>query len=316
MSKAADAYRCTRCQKERKGRFTRPQSGLPGSWTQGDSQGRSIPQWYCYTCLPEGQGRDEVNDIVAKTTPIIVPQPQAVNMEREHQKGLALVNPIMAQMEGLEVNSEESYLVADQLVGEIRRRRKGWEPIWGAIQDRIVKPLRDSLEGAYSINREVDGALEKAEKSLKAKMSTYKNEERLRLERENRERDAEADRTQALIDETKRKLETARGSVKGVLTRNLSRLDTHQQAVMETVPLPVVGANSSTRTVKRVEVDNLQAFAVALTIGKLRDHAIKALILAAVNDALRGVARTQEQKDEMAQWPGLKMVETTQIVGH
>lgn len=313
MSKAQDTYRCTRCHKERAGRFTRPKSGAAGSWTQGDSQGRSIPQWYCFTCLPKGQGRDEEEEVAKSIAPIPV---ATVNIEREHQKGLALVNPILQQLDGLEVIDEPSYLVADELVGEIRKRRRGWEPIWNAIQERVIKPARESLDGIYSINREVDGALEKAEKSLKAKMATFKDKERLELAARNLKRDEDADRTQAIIDETKRKLSDARGSVKGVLTKNLNRNEAHLQTVMETVPLPVVGTSSSTRIVKTIEVDNLQAFAVALTIGPLKDHAIRQLITAAVNEALKAAGWTQVQKDEMAQWPGLKLVESTQIVGH
>jgi hypothetical protein len=245
-----------------------------------------------------------------------LPSTPTVNIEREHQKGLALANPIIQELGQLQITNEEEYLAADALLGRVRQSRKVWGSIWEQIQGRVIKPQREALEGVYFINREVDGPLEKGEKLLKSEMQLYKNEERRRLEQENRQRDAEAARTQQLIEEARTKLETARGSVKAILTRTVNRLETQQQVVMETTPLPVIGANSSTRQVKTIEVDNLQAFAVALTIGKLKDHPIRAAVTAAVNAVLKGEARTQEQKDIMAQWPGLKLVESTQIVGH
>ncbi len=235
-----------------------------------------------------------------------------VNIERERQKGLALVTPILPKLEGLEVVDEESYQVADELIGQIRQRRKGWEPIWGAIQERMIKPLRETLEGAYSINRDVDGALEKAEKQLKGKMADYKDKERLRIAAENRKRDEDAERLQAQIEETKRKLEDARGSVKGVLTRNLNRLDSQQQAVMETVPLPVLGTNSSDRVVKVLTVTNLPEFVKFLD----PNEPMYMPILNAINSVLRSEGRTNERKAEMAQWPGVELVDRTQIVGH
>lgn len=320
MSKATDTYECALCHKMKRGRFTRRRDGAQGSWTPGDSQRRSIPTWYCYICLPQGQGRDEEID-VAKTqdrpqgaaAAVLAP---SINIEREHQKGLALVNPILEQIQGLSVTTEEEYQAADGLVGEIRKRRKAWSPIWEAIMSRVVKPQRDALEGVYSINREVDGPLEKAEKQVKTLMTSYKNEERDRIAKEELERELEAERTQQQIEATRVKLAGATGSVKGVLTRNLNRLETHQQAVIETVPMAVQGVNSSSRVVKSVVVENLPHFASALTLGTLKDDPIKPLILNAINSVLRSEGRSQEARDIMAQWPGLKLVESTQIVGH
>lgn len=242
--------------------------------------------------------------------------PVAINIEREHQRGLALVNPIIQQLEGLAVTDEASFLHADEIVGEIRRRRKAWEPIWSAIMTRVVKPQRDALEGIYSINREVDGPLERAEKQVKAQMASYKNQERLRIDAENRARDEEAERVQEQIEATRKKLESASGSVKGVLTRNLNRLENHQQTVIETVPLPVLGVNSSSRVIKSVAVDDIHVFAIALKNGALKDNPIKPLIMNAINSVLKSEGRSQEARDIMAQWPGLKLVDNTQIVGH
>lgn len=238
-----------------------------------------------------------------------------LNIEREHQKGLALVNPLLEKLHELKVVDEESYLVADELLGRIRQGLKQWGVVWETIQERVIKPQREALEGVYSINREIAGPLEKGEKALKASMGAYKTAEADRIARENIERDREAQRLQDEIDRaTALQQQTKSPVARGVLTRNINRLNTMQQGVMETVPTPVVGAASSSRVVTYPELENLQAFAVALSVGSLKAHPIRALVIEAINAVLKGEG-TKDVKAEMAQWPGCKMGRTTQIVG-
>jgi hypothetical protein len=241
----------------------------------------------------------------------------SVNIEREHQKGLALVNPLVQELGKVQITNELEYQAADVLLGKIRVARKGWGTIWTAIQERVIKPQRDALEGVYSINREVDGPLERGEKFVKSEMALYKDEERKQLEKANREREAEAERVQQQIEATRAKLATASGSVKGVLTRNLGRLDAHQQAVMEQVPMAVQGVNSSTRVVKVLKVSNLLLLAQYLASEEVdpdKDPAAVAL-LQAVEESLQKSGRTQYEKERLAQWPGVSLMDTTQIVG-
>lgn len=50
----SDTHKCVRCSHTKEGRFTRINSGRSGTWTKA-----SLPAWWCYTCLPLGEGRGE-----------------------------------------------------------------------------------------------------------------------------------------------------------------------------------------------------------------------------------------------------------------
>jgi hypothetical protein len=321
VSRTADSHLCVMCQRTKRGRFTRRKDVTPGTWSHGDSQRRNIPMWYCFTCLPQGEGRDEgpVPKQVEKVKPGSTSQGNGavvVNIEKDHQAGLALVNPLVQQLDSLEVVDEGSYLLADQLLGKIRNARKTWGLIWDRIQEKVVKPQREALDGVYAINREVDGPLERGERLLKAAMTDYKNEERERIARETAERERKALQLQQEIEAAEQaKARVSSPAARGAITRNINRLESQQQSVMEATPLPVLGTASSTRTVTVIELESLPAFAVALTVGSLKDYPIRQLVINAVNSVLKSEGRTTELKEGMSKWPGCKLVEHTQIVG-
>jgi len=50
------AYHCVQCREKKAGRFTRHQHAAGGGWTQG----RDKVMWFCWDCLPKGDGRGEV----------------------------------------------------------------------------------------------------------------------------------------------------------------------------------------------------------------------------------------------------------------
>lgn len=242
----------------------------------------------------------------------------AVNLEREHQKGLALINPILKELEGLEVVDEPSYLEADAMLGKVRNSRKTWATIWSAIDTRIVKPLRESLDGAYAINREVDRPLEQAEKAIKLKMGAYKEAEARQIAAADREREQEAERLQAEIEDAARKEDAAKSPVmKRRMAMQREILEGQQQEVIETVALPVIGSAATTRVVTYPVVVNLQQLAVALLVGTLskKESGMRARVIDAVNAVLKAEARTAERKAEIAAWPGCELKSETQIVG-
>lgn len=322
MSKSPDTYQCATCGKVRAGRFTRRRSGAAGSWTPGDSQRRSIPYWFCYTCLPLGEGRDEEAQVPIKSEkvshiqPSQAPQALSATIEREHRQGLALANPLIQELGRLHVTTAEEYLVADQLLGKVRNARKQWGTIWQQFYTRVVQPQKAALDNMYAINREIEKPLEDGEKKLKTAMADYKTEERRLLEEANRKRDEEANRTEQLIAETQAKLATAKGSVKRVLNNNLERLENRQQAIMEDVPLPVLASNSSERTIKVLKVNNLLRLAQFLASDEIdpQDLAAQA-VLEAVELAIQRAGRTQAEKERLSQWPGVSLVDQAQIVG-
>jgi len=53
--RVADAYHCTTCREKKPGRFTRHAHAASGGW----SRGLDKVLWYCWDCLPLGDGRGE-----------------------------------------------------------------------------------------------------------------------------------------------------------------------------------------------------------------------------------------------------------------
>jgi hypothetical protein len=51
-------YHCIRCKQEKDGRFTKHKFSSGNGW----SQGMQVLNWYCWECLPKGDGRDETPD--------------------------------------------------------------------------------------------------------------------------------------------------------------------------------------------------------------------------------------------------------------
>lgn len=240
-----------------------------------------------------------------------------VNLQREHQRGLALVNPLVEQLSAITIEDEASYLQADALLGKIRNALKQWGTVWDMIQDRVVKPQREALDGVYSVNREVSGPMEKAEKLLKSKMKDYKDEEAKRIAQEIADRDAETDRLQQQIDDAKRREEMAKTpQARRVAQRQIVALDSTQQAVIENTPMAVQGSSSSTRTVKVPIVTNLQHLMMALSVGSLKaETALWDKIYESVQAIIKTEGKSQARKDEMMTWPGITIQDETQIVG-
>lgn len=50
-----ERYRCVTCRQEKDGRFTHHKLASGSGWSQGAQQ----PIWYCWDCLPNGEGRGE-----------------------------------------------------------------------------------------------------------------------------------------------------------------------------------------------------------------------------------------------------------------
>lgn len=48
-------YDCVQCKQDTDGRFTKRKLSGGGGWDQGNQQGL----WYCWNCLPKGEGRNE-----------------------------------------------------------------------------------------------------------------------------------------------------------------------------------------------------------------------------------------------------------------
>lgn len=259
----ADKALCIKCQRTREGRYTRERSyGLMSSKLKDEKA--LIPHWYCWTCLKPGQGKDEDEETAMAKMPksSVV---SVVDLNSKKAEGLALINPIVAQVTAITISSPEDYERADELLGQISKARKVWGGIWGMIQDKTVRPLREALEGAYEVNRAVDGPVEKAEKVLKGKMGDYKTLEAKRIRQEQEQKEQEARRIQEEIDRKQRQAEEARTpQMRGKIAAQVVKLAEQAEQVFTDVEQPVVGMSSAVRSTPTPRIARMGEFWTAV----------------------------------------------------
>lgn len=316
MATTPDTHKCTLCSKNRKGRFTRRTSAGPGEFPKG-GKGHDIPNWYCFTCLPEGSGRGELpskDEVVER--PRFTPDAAAIDVGKEHERGLAMATPLLLQLP-TKITTEAEFLAADELLGQFRNVRRGWGAIWSIIQDRVIKKQREALDGIYSVNRDVDGPMEKGEMALKSLMKSYKDEEARTLAAAETKRIADAEALQREIDAAEAKKQAApTPQLRGRIAAQQVKLEEKQMAVITQVNVAVLGSHSSTRTITYPVVGNLPQLALALLGGSLKGETeVRDKVLEAVNAVLRAEGRTNERKAEMVTWPGVVLHSESQIAG-
>lgn len=318
---ATSKHRCILCKKERAGRFTKRRVASGGGWDQG----RSLPAWYCWVCLPAGEGRDEtaetqpVIDVPAKkssalsTTTAVVPAP--VDKDSTVKESTALATAVAAVI----ITDQESYTQMDGLLARIQTARKLWNiKMYGtAAKPGPIPNIRTGLEQLYELNREVDKPLEKLEEGVKKSMKDFK----LAEIRQARQLEAAKEEEQRRLKEEERKAEEAAAAARTAPMKarlEAKRLEiVEQQAAVaaEEAPEAVVGTRSSDRKVMkwRLEYDDEQ--------GSHLHHLLMGIIEGVVpSDAisLNVVYINKQYKDNPAlvkSWPGIEEYEDVQIVG-
>lgn len=263
----ADTYECVTCHKTRPGRFTRRRTEAGGGW----SQGHHLPHWYCYPCLPAGQGRDETEETaVAKKKEVLA---AVVPLSVGRQSGeaakvevLALMTPLQEACAALVVEDADGLLQADNILGRIRQARKAWGSVFVRIQEKTIKPIRDGLEELYQLNRDVDGPAEKMEKLVKGKMDAFRLGEARLL----RAAEQEQARLVAVAEAKEKAAEEARTpQMRGKLQAQAAVLQETAAAKAADAPLPVVGLHSSSRMVEKWRVPDMMEFAKAIVRGDI-----------------------------------------------
>lgn len=298
--------KCVQCHKDKPGRFTRTKHASSGGW----SKGMQLPYYYCYTCLPRGEGRDEAPDTMPKTPakamiPDVLPAKQ--NLVAYKKEGQSLIHPIQAELDNLEVVDAESYAETDALLGRIQGARRKWSD----RIEKIIRPIRDGLNELYALNREVDRPLEALEKGVKEKMRLFKVEEQRQLQAAQQERDAEAERIRRQAEEAAAKEANARTNA--MRNRLAAKREELEQAAAEVeaqeLPEAVRGQASSTRPVKKWKVTNLPKFLHAITDGKGIPIEMIILNVPTINKYFK------EHPEQVAEWPGIEVFDDVQIIG-
>ena len=306
----AEFFHCTLCKKPREGRFTRRRGATTSNWSKA---GFSAPLYYCYNCLPLGEGTDEepvakktttstkINPAVAATTPVKV-NPEAVKTD-----GLKIVQSLTAEAEDYgTISSPQEYEEADIVLGRIVKAEKAWEE----RMQGIIRPMRAALEAIYALNREVTTPLGKLKASVKAAMLAFKQEENRKLLEAKQAREAEERR---LLEEAEAKRVAAEQAktpqMRGRLQAQAERAEEQAAAVtQQEEPLPTYATHASFRKVKKVRITDRAKFFRGVADGYIPEEAIevkeKVLLDAYKSDP-----------EGFAAFPGVEVYEDDQIVG-
>ena len=311
-------YSCILCHKARQGRFTRRQGQAGRGW----SQGHDLPAWYCFTCLPPGQGRDEDAQTVSDETTganmrmpkvVIGQSPNLTSAKGEADEALDAYKPLHHELQTVKQLSftPANYQHADVLLGRIRERRKAWGVVWTRIQEKTIKPLRAGLDELYKLNRDVDGPYAALEEGTKAWMTGYKTEEVRQLQESARAKAEENRRLQEEIEEKARQEQAARtDKMREKLAAAREQLKQEQADLAGTsVDDHVVrGVASTTRTQPAWRIVEPEKLLIAIGTGKVSLRAVE-FNRVYINQMFKA------EPEVVASWPGVEIFDEIKVVG-
>lgn len=265
----ADTHECIHCHKKREGRFTRKHTGF--ATVRARAAGPIVPNWWCWVCLPPGEGKDE-DENMARTQagmPPVTVDSRALGKVK--QEGTALLAQV-GDLSEMVVETPEQYQQADVLLSKVQGSRKTWAGIYGNIYERVLKPMRQALEGGYAINREIDGPLEKAEKSIKNAMKVFKVEEARQKQLEDRERQEREDTIAEEIERKRLAEEQAKTpQMRGKLAVQREKLEEKLADTIAETPTVVEADHSTTRWIPTPVVSNYAMCLVTIAEENIMD---------------------------------------------
>lgn len=297
-------HECITCHKKKPGRFTRRKLAAGGGW----SQKLSLPYYYCFTCLPQGNGTDE--DEQEAPVPVATPKAQTALSVRVdpavRAQGESMITPLADLVQSLVVDSDETYLEAEGLLHRIITARK----TWGERMEKIIRPIRTGLDEIYSLNRSIDKPLGVLEDNVRKPMKAYKMEELRLIRAAEDEKRREEDRLRREAEDKALAAEQARtAQMRGKLQAQAQRAVEQAEVVAQAeVPTAIRGFSSGTRTRKIARVDDFHALLKGILDGYVPDDAVM-INQTAINKAFR------EDPEGMAAWPGVVIEDDVQIVG-
>jgi uncharacterized membrane protein YqiK len=244
-----------------------------------------------------------------KTAPTTTPK---VNLDEARKEGQALMQAIHPEVQELTVRTDDDYLVADAILGRIKKARKTWTD----RMEKVIRPIRQGLDELYALNRDVDKPLADLEEGVKGKMKAFKLEEaRLLREADERKRQEE-DRLRREAEEAQRKAEAAKTpQLRGRLEAQATRLVAQAEVVsQQDTPEPIRGTSSTTRPQKRVRIKDLVHFLQGIVDGYVPEDCVNN---PRVLDAMQPTLNNYFKDDPvgMEAWPGVEVYDDVQIVG-
>lgn len=206
-----------------------------------------------------------------------------------------VTSPLMRELEGIEIVDAESYQSADKFLGKCRAAIK----IVDEKLDPIIEPIRKGLDKLYALKRELHEPLDDAVKAVKGKMAKWQLEEKRKRDEEEKKRREEEQRLVRLAEERERA-----GKSTAVVEKRLEALQEEAEKPVEVVR----GKASSVRFVKKWRVTDLRKLVCAVAD---MDVPIEVLTV----DARVMQEKFEENRPEVAAWPGVEMYEDVGIAG-
>lgn len=300
-----DTYLCCKCKKTKLGRFTRPRNSA-----QGDK--KHLPAWWCWQCLPAGEGRDETpmtkatekpkaKVLVGTLIPTKTPKPE---------EGTALIAPLKADLITV-IETPEQLQQADLFLARVQQARKTWNvKMYGTkAAPGPIPSIRSGLDQLYALNREVDGPLELMENAVKQLMSDFKLLElraAQQLQREKEERDAALQQEQEALAARLASAKTQ--TAKAVILEQVVRVEIAIEEAQEEPAIELTPTLSSSYEVKRPTVRNLYDFCRGVADGLIPMDCI---------EVKQGTLNRyyKDDPETTAAYPGVLIVSSMQIVG-
>lgn len=231
------------------------------------------------------------------TTLAVLPPQQ---MARKRQ-WLAILSPYQASANALTIENEDDYRAADFALCAVQRMSSGWE----LEMEELLEPARKLKQGLDTLKRSVAQPLDMVTMTIKDKMRDYKLVE----QRQVREAQIAHERERARLEEEKAKKEQALQNASTqkmreriAAARQELEVKADNLAYQGSGVAPIQADNSSTRTLKKVRVNNYDAFVEGVLQGL-----IPVVCLSIVQAELN--LQFKARPEVVEGWPGVEVYE-------
>lgn len=253
------------------------------------------------------------------TAMTLLPQTE---LTRTKQQILSTVPPLRAEVQLIQVETEDDYHRASVLLTRIQTSKRLWrkgdpspDGKWKGI-DAIIKPFKEGLDGLYTLRNDGDQPHDEMEEVIKEKMRLFKIAENKRIAEKQAARDAKEQQLQQEIADKQARVYAAKTpKMREKLIGQQMALEDQHKAVTKTKIVPVKAVGSAARTVKFPAVVDFMALVsgiVALyAVGDTEGIPTDLLMV----NPVRLAQMWKDSPDLVAQLPGVEIQEDVIIAG-
>lgn len=200
---------------------------------------------------------NETGQLVIVPIPAVTPK----SILQARTQALTVTQEILDLARDLIVQTEPEYHAADEILHKIKVAQKRLDQPF----EDVIRPVRQGLDGVYAIRREVENPLLDLEKTVKEKMRGFKLAEAERIRKEEAARSRLLRIEQARVaeeqraEQNRRIAEAAKANDFQKAQEILAEEEPEVAIIFATpAPRPVQAASSSSRTIKRWRVTDLE----------------------------------------------------------